>query len=79
MKSIEKYKEQEEKRVWKLPKPKNQISEIGEKGCIMFFYGTFCPFHQGHVDTLKTAENYIRDKFKDSHEILSGYVSPCHP
>ena len=28
---------------------------------------------------MKLAEKYVREEMKDTHDVLGGYISPCHP
>ncbi len=72
---FEKYIEKVEQDTWMLPKEKYSIYE-GEKKAVLFFYGTFCPFHQGHLDVMKKAEEYVRNS---GYNVMAGYISPCHP
>ena len=45
----------------------------------MIIYGTFSPFHQGHLDAMNQAEGFVREKYGGQYDMLGGYVIPCHP
>ena len=42
----------------------------------MFYFGTFCPIHRGHIDLMRKCEDFIRAR--SSHELVGGFISPCH-
>eukprot|EP00347_Sterkiella_histriomuscorum_P000076 403377279 len=55
----------------------NQDLNPKPKIAAIFFYGTFCPIHYGHIDLMIKAEQYV--KSLNSHDVVCGYISGCHP
>ena len=46
-----------------------------DKPCVvLFFNGTFCPPHKGHLDALCSASECLESH---GYEVLGGYLSPC--
>lgn len=46
---------------------------------MLFYHGTFCPFHHGHLDVMRKAQTHLKKKLSRTHKFLGGFVSPCHP
>ena len=74
---FERYDKKKQELIWALDTRKlKHITE--KKPALLFFFGTFCPIHKGHIDVMKEGEKYIIEKFGTTHEIVGGFMSPCH-
>jgi nicotinic acid mononucleotide adenylyltransferase len=45
-----------------------------KRPAVLFFFGTFCPIHLGHLDVMKQGEAFAGK----THQVLGGFISPCH-
>ncbi|KAH3764123.1 hypothetical protein Pelo_3998 [Pelomyxa schiedti] len=49
----------------------------GKKYAIVFYNGSFNPFHPGHLETLIFAKLFLENELH--YEVIGGYLSPCSP
>ena len=62
-------------RINQLPKEKLVSPLDNQRGAILYYIGSFSPFHQGHLNIMKQAEQIAAK----THQVIGGYISPTHP
>eukprot|EP01084_Bolivina_argentea_P051307 94384_1 len=53
----------------------NIIDKNGLRSCIMFYNGTFCPIHYGHINVIESAKKYLES---NGFYVLCAYLSPSY-
>ena len=49
--------------------------DVSKKHCVIINTGSFCPIHDGHIETMIHAKKALED---NGYEVLGGYISPGH-
>jgi len=55
------------------PRQLHKAQGTVEKTCVLLYYGSFAPFHKGHVETLELAQKHV---CSEGWNVLGAYVTP---
>jgi nicotinic acid mononucleotide adenylyltransferase len=60
-------------------KLKEDLTDPTKIPAFLFYFGTFCPIHKGHLDIMEQGAKFVNNNSANTHELMGGFISPCHP